>query len=97
MAANKKLMPLLKGRRVVFVSHGGGEVTIGFHDKSTAVIKVTEKPTVEMQEREVKGVRQTSDVMNLDFTDGSTAQIKLAGPTASVMLRDRKKTLEYAD
>lgn len=47
--------------------------------------------------RTVKGVRQTDNVMNVDFTDGSTMQIKLAGPTASVMVRDGKNALEYLD
>jgi hypothetical protein len=47
--------------------------------------------------RTVKKVRQRGVVMDLDFADGSSAEVKLAEPTSSVMLRDRNNKLEYAD
>jgi hypothetical protein len=47
--------------------------------------------------RTVKTVRQTDDVLNLDFEDGSTLQVQLKEATASVMVRDRENKLEYAD
>jgi hypothetical protein len=47
--------------------------------------------------RTVKKVRQRGDLMDLDFEDGSFAEIKLAEATSSVMLRDRDNKLEYAD
>jgi hypothetical protein len=36
-------------------------------------------------------------MLSLDFADGSTMQIMLAGPTSSVMVRDKDRKLEYAD
>ncbi len=47
--------------------------------------------------RKVKAVRQTGAVLLLDFDDGSTMQIKLLEATSSVMVRDKKKVLEYVD
>jgi hypothetical protein len=47
--------------------------------------------------RTVKNVRQTDDVLNIDFEDGSTLQVQLKEATASVMVRDRENKLEYAD
>jgi hypothetical protein len=47
--------------------------------------------------RVVSGVRQEGEALYLDFSDGSTLQIKLADPASSVMLRDKAGKLEYAD
>lgn len=47
--------------------------------------------------RKVKNVRQRGAVFLIDFHDGSTMQIKLAEPTSSVIVRNRKKELEYLD
>lgn len=47
--------------------------------------------------RTVKAVRQSDDVLNIDFEDGSTLQAQLKEATASVMVRDKENRLEYAD
>ena len=47
--------------------------------------------------RTVEGIQQTEATMTVQFTDGSTMKIKLAGPTNSVMVRDAKAALEYMD
>ena len=47
--------------------------------------------------RTVKAVRQSDDVLNIDFEDGSTLQVQLKEATASVMVRDKQNKLEYAD
>lgn len=47
--------------------------------------------------RKVKSVRQREAILLLDFHDGSTMQIKLFEATSSVMVRNKKKELEYAD
>ena len=47
--------------------------------------------------RTVKSVRQKANEFDLGFTDGTTAAITLAEETSSVMLRDHKGALEYAD
>jgi hypothetical protein len=47
--------------------------------------------------RTVKAVRQTGDLLNLDFEDGSTLEIRLKEATASVLVRDKDHKLQYAD
>lgn len=47
--------------------------------------------------RTIKSVRQTNDVLNLDFDDGSTLQVQLKEATSCVMVRDKANKLEYAD
>jgi hypothetical protein len=41
--------------------------------------------------------REDASKLDLDFADGSTRQIILAGATSSVMVRDKGGKLEYAD
>ncbi len=98
MAANKKLTPLLSGRTVQAVSQIGALATVSFTDGSSLMIK-TGAPLsqLDFQNRQVQKVRQKSTLMNLDFADGSTAEIWLAEAMSSVMLRDGKGLLEYAD
>jgi hypothetical protein len=56
-----------------------------------------QKLTRTITNRQIDKVRQEDSTLHLDFTDGSTMQIMLAGPTSSVMVRDRDGKLEYTD
>jgi hypothetical protein len=56
-----------------------------------------QKLTRTITNRRIDKVRQEDDTLHVDFADGSTMQIKLAGPTSSVMVWDRDWELEYAD
>jgi hypothetical protein len=61
-------------------------------------VKTPEPPQGDLLlNRTVDKVRQSGTVMNLDFKDGSSAEIKLAEATSSVMLRDKDDNMEYAD
>ena len=61
-------------------------------------VKVTGTvPNLETTGRQVKAVRQKGQTLNIDFNDGSSAEIGMAEATSSVMLRDAKGTMEYAD
>jgi hypothetical protein len=42
-------------------------------------------------------MRQQGTALNLDFGEGGTLVIQTAEPTASVMVRDKNRQLEYAD
>jgi hypothetical protein len=55
------------------------------------------KLTRTISQRVVKKARQDAATLYLDFVDGSTMQIKLAGPTSSVMVRNKDSVIEYAD
>ena len=56
-----------------------------------------QKLTHTIAKRQINGVRQENSTLYLDFADCSTMQMQLAGPTSSVMVRDKKGKLEYAD
>lgn len=55
------------------------------------------KLTNVLKDRKVQSVQQSDVDLILQFEDGSTMHIKLAEPTASVMVRDAQNKLEYAD
>ena len=56
-----------------------------------------QKLTHTIAKRQIDSVREVNGTLYLDFADGSTMQIQLAGPTSSVMVRDKTGKLEYAD
>ncbi len=45
----------------------------------------------------VKMVHQADTTMDWNFTDNSTARVRLAEATSSVILRDKDGNFEYAD
>jgi hypothetical protein len=47
--------------------------------------------------RTVAKVQQSDAVLTLEFSDGSSVQIRLEAATSSVMVRDAGGKLEYAD
>jgi hypothetical protein len=98
MAANKKLTPILTGRTVASLSQFENLLSILFSDGSTMSIK-TAGPVAGLEGAAptVDKVRQTGALMNLDFVDGTTAEIALAEAMSSVILRDKVGRLEYAD
>ena len=56
-----------------------------------------QKLTQALSGRKVDSVRQRGDVLDIDFTDGSTLEIKLSGPTNSVKLTSDDDEVEYVD
>ncbi len=98
MAPNEKLTPLLAGRTIKSASQSDNLLVVTFGDGSTMKVKTGgPAPAATLQGHTVQMVRQGGAVIELDFTDKSTAQIKLAEATSSVMLRDAKGKFEYAD
>jgi len=98
MAANKKLTGVIGGRTIKTAGAGDGVLNITFNDGSTMKIKTGAAVITDaMSGHMIKSVRQQGTTMNLDFTDGSSAQVALAEATSSVMLRDAKGAMEYAD
>ncbi len=98
MAANHKLTKVIKGRTIKSASAGVDALLITFDASSTLKIKVAAPvPSDTLNGHTIKGVRQSGTTMNLDFTDGSNAQLTLAEATSSVMLRDGQGTMGYAD
>ena len=55
------------------------------------------KLTRVIENRVVAKARQQDKTLWLDFTDGSTLEIKLDDPASSVMVRGAAGELQYAD
>ena len=51
----------------------------------------------DVQRARVRAVRQRDTILQLDLDPEGTVTFQTAEPTASVMVRDRKGTMEYAD
>ena len=47
--------------------------------------------------RTVERVQQDSSLLALTFSDGSTIEVRLEAETSSVVVRDSRGGLEYAD
>ena len=56
-----------------------------------------QKLTNTIQGRTVKSAEQNNTNLIIQFEDGSTMHVRLAEPTASVMVRDTQNKMEYAD
>ena len=71
---------------------------VSFTDDSVLTIKTAATVVNDKwQNRTIKKVRQKATLLNLDFVDQTTLAILLAESTSSVLLRDHKGVLEYAD
>jgi hypothetical protein len=58
---------------------------------------VNQKLTHVLQNRIVAKARQEDKTLYLDFTDGSTLEIRLEDPASSVIVRGSGGDLQYAD
>jgi uncharacterized protein YjlB len=97
MASNHQLTGVLKGRKITSTQSQENELRIGFDDGSTMTVQTGGAVSSAATGGTVKAVRQQDDRLHLDFEDGGTWEIQTAEPTASVLVRDKDHTLEYAD
>ena len=94
---NQKLTPIIAGRAIKSANQTDGVLQIEFDDGSVMKIKTGAPFSDQIAGRTVKAVRQRATEFDLDFTDGTTAKIVLEDQVSSVMLRDHKGVMEYAD
>ena len=97
MTSNHKLTAVLHGRTVTGTQHQDHRLTIAFDNGSTMTVKTAGAMAGAATGGTVAKVRQQGTELALDFADGSTLRIPLAEATASVMVRAKDHTLEYAD
>ncbi len=103
MAANRKLTNLIRGRAVARVEAapdpaGGSGARVAFDDGS--VMTVALQPAAPLPAgggARVRGVRQAGTSLTLDLEGGSSLAFRTREPTSSVLLRDARGVLEYAD
>ena len=98
MSANHKLTTILAGRTVATVDHDVATAHLRLADGATLTVKLGagDFPAAPALGR-VKAVRQQSTTLNIDYDSAATLTLQTAEPTASVMLRAKDGTLEYAD
>ncbi|MBX6333698.1 MAG: hypothetical protein IRY91_17775 [Gemmatimonadaceae bacterium] len=97
MARNQKLTAVLRGRSIVDVAHRDATARVRFDDGSVMTVRTDGTPPADVQHAPVRAVRQRDTILQLDLDPEGTVTFHTAEPTASVMVRDRKGTMEYAD
>jgi hypothetical protein len=97
MTSNHKLTAVLHGRTITGTQHQDHRLIVAFADGSTMTVKTAGTTAGAATGSTIAKVRQQGTELALDCEDGSTLRIPLAEATASVMVRARDHTLEYAD
>jgi hypothetical protein len=100
MHRNQKLTPVIKGRSIAQIGWDGATALLHFDDGSVMRIHTPAPPPKNAPPAplgKVLAVRQSTEAIAFDLESGSSLQIPLAEATSSVMLRDSKGALEYAD
>jgi hypothetical protein len=100
MARNRKLTPIIAGRSIAQIGWDGPTAILHFDDGSVMRIRTPAAPATNAPPAtlgKVRAVRQSLEAIAFDLDNGATIQIPLAEATSSVMLRDAKGALEYAD
>ena len=97
MTSHHQLTAVLKGRTVTGTHPQEQRLTVAFADGSAMAVKTAGTAVSAATGGTVAKVRQQGTELALDCADGSTMLIPLAEATASVLVRARDHTLEYAD
>lgn len=100
MARNQKLTPVIASRTIAQIGWDGATALLEFDDGSVLRVHTPSAPAgnaAPLKLGKVRAVRQSAAAIAFDLVDGSTLQLPLAEATSSVMLRDAKGAMEYAD
>jgi len=97
MTLNQKLTRLIAGRTVSGVDKDSAQCVVHFDDGSKMIVRVAAPPVSADSRGKVTRVRQAGTELDVDLDGGATISFTTAGPMASVMVRDAKGGMEYAD
>lgn len=98
MALNQKLTPIITGRTIESIEQADNLLNVHFADGSIMKIKTSAPAAIDLlKDHTVKSIRQKGAAMTIVFDDNTSASIVLAEAASSVMLRDAKGVMEYAD
>ena len=98
MAANHKLTSVIRGRRVTAIGAQPKAALVHFDDGSTMTVQLgAVAPPSSPPTGRVRGVRQRGTTLDIDYEEGTTLELETAEATASVMVRDARGEMEYAD
>lgn len=100
MARNQKLTPIIADRTIAQIGWDGAIALLHLDDGSVLRVHTPAAPAGDaapLKLGTVRAVRQSTAAIAFDLVDGATLQLPLAEATSSVMLRDAKGAMEYAD
>ena len=93
---NQKLTNVVKGRTVQSATAEHESLIVVFDDHSTMTVKTTAGRAAAIAAgAKVKAVMEDVDECILQFEDGSSVNVKLANPGASVAVRASNSAVEY--
>jgi len=97
MTLNQKLTRLIAGRTVSGADTDPAQCVVHFDDGSRMIVKIAAPPVSTESRGKVTRVRQAGTELDVDLDGGATISFTTAEPMASVMVRDAKGGMEYAD
>ena len=97
MASNRKLTEVIRGRIIARVECHDATALVTFDDGSVMTVRTAGGSIPSGVTGRVIKARQSGTRLQLDLDGGRTLELATAEATASVLLRDRDGTLEYAD
>jgi antitoxin YefM len=95
MPRNQKLTNILQGRAVQVSTAEPGKLVIRFDDQSTLTVKTAGIADIFPPGGKIKAIQEDGAEFTLRFEDGSSVDLRLADPGASVAVRDRNNQVEY--
>lgn len=94
MALNRKLSPILHGRRIAKSEASAGQLSVSFSDGSCLRVRLAE-PAQPPGSGSIEKVLERGSRFVLVLAGGSQAEMTLADPGSSVSLRDGQGKVEY--
>ena len=94
MPRNQKLTKVVAGRIVKTVTTEPGGVVVLFDDQSNMKVKIAGPATITPGGK-IKSVHEAKADFKIEFENGSSAILSLAGPGSSVAVRDKDNAVEY--
>ncbi|VVM07806.1 hypothetical protein MAMC_01833 [Methylacidimicrobium cyclopophantes] len=95
MALNRKLSPILHGRKIARSEAAPTQLTLSFTDGSQLQVRLGSTPPEIPAEAVIEKVLESGSRFVLVFAAGSSLELVLADPGASVCLRDGQGRVEY--
>ncbi|QSR84925.1 hypothetical protein [Methylacidimicrobium sp. B4] len=95
MALNRKLSPILHGRRIAKCEAAPDQLSVSFSDGSVLVVRLAAAPSHLPASGGVEKVLEAGNRFVLVLEGDSQVELTLADPGSSISLRDGRGQVEY--